>query len=972
MASTRLSVPVRPMVLPRRWRVDRFHVAALLVIVCLAWAYLHRLDAWLINDDEESYLYAAWRISQGELPYRDFLTPQLPAFLFPGALMVKVFGRDPWMMRAWSVALTLVAGGATYLTGRKLFGPMAGLAALVLCLAMDDVFAIGRAFRPEATMLACGTLALYVFVRADAAGRRAGYALGSLLFGGALLAKLFGVLPWLATLAFVGWQVLRGQRERRAGLWDLVALALPGALLASGVMGAFRWLTPATYTAVLGHHLMQGQQLSAREVLAKNLVFYMEILRWHAAVLASLPLGIAAIRRLAPRHGWVVVWQLPTIAVFLFLSRELWARHLVYLLPALGLIVGAGVAWIAHAIPAERRMAWLAAATLLGAVALPYVVQDTDAWERREIGTARLASLVRTLAPADSRILADNPGIGFYAGRTTTYSGAGISEGAAESGQITGERLLGEMRADGVSLVLIDRASEAGQLVDLHDFDAFDAAVKRDYVELGTFLRYYQRNMVYLRKDLPHPAVDFGWGSLIGVDLGGGAVESGGELDVILVFQVRQRPDRQYTAFLHLDDPQGSAWGQGDGLLDNAIYRGTEEWEPGELVAVPLKLRVEPGTPPGTYRLRLGLYEAATGQRLSWTAPDQGGGDAWEAGAIEVTLPSRPPNGSTDTLLGALAGDAEPPPTAARPSPGAGPSGPYRLLATRHAQVVQAGSELPVRLTWRADRPPAADHTLRLALAAADGTILAQTDLSPPSPGWPTSAWRAGEVATTSSGLLVDPGAPGGAAALSAAWLDASGVPLDPPDPAGEVEITPLGPPVTTVPEIPRPVDARLGTAIQLLGSDLPESARPGEPLPFALTWRADARVPEAYAVLVHVVRLADVTGEDAGATAVQGADAAIALNEADPPIEADAPIAAQADGPPAGGARPTTSWRPGEVITDPREIPLPADLAPGRYVVLIGLYDPDDPGFARLPAELGGSARPGGRVPIGVLTVGP
>jgi hypothetical protein len=947
----------------------------------MAWMYLHRLDVWLINDDEEGYLYAAWRISQGELPYRDFLTPQLPAFLFPGALIVRLAGPDPWAMRAWSVALVLVTGLATYLTGRRLFGPVAGLAALVLCLTIDDVFAIGRAFRPEATMLAFGSLALYAFVRADASGRRAGYALASLLFGGALLAKLFGLLPWLATLAYVGWQLLGGQRERRSGLGDLAALAIPGGLVVVGVMGAFRWLTPETYTAVLGHHLMQGQALSTAEILRKNLDFYWRALTWHAPILIGLPLGILAIRRIAAPRGWVVVWQLPTAAVFLFLTRELWARHLVYLLPAFALIFGAGLEWIVRALPGERRMAGLTAATMLGIVALPYLLIDSDAWAQEEIGTARLAGLVRTLTPVDARIMADYPGIGFYGERATTYSGAGLSEGATESGQITGAKLLEEMRAGNVALVLIDRSSQAGQLADLHDFDAFDAAVQRDYAELGKFYRHYQTYSVYRRKDLPQPAVDFGWGSLIGLGAGDGQVESGGTKEVDLVFQVRERPEEQLTAFLHLVDAEGNAWGQGDGLLSNALFRGTEEWEPGEVVAVPLQLQVEPGTPPGRYRLRFGMYDPATGRRQPWTAPDQGSGDAWDAGEIEVVVPQQPadvvpatpnraPESGQESLVGEPDGQAGAPPVPSEGRPEAGSADPYRLLAVQQPETALAGSSLPLRLTWRAERAPGADHQLRVVLTATDGTVLAETT-APPSPGWPTSAWRNGEIATTLTPLLIDPSAPGGPAELAATWLDAAGEALGGLRQVGAVEITPLGPAVTAAPVLARPLDAHLGEAIDLLGSDLPAAARPGDPLPFTLAWRSDARLPKAYTVLAHLVRLTDAVTATSGVSASLGSSADLG-GAASLAIPSDAAIAAQADGPPAGGARPTTSWRPGEVITDAREIALPGDLAPGNYAVLVGLYDARDPAYARLPAVVDGTGRPDGRVPIGVLTIDP
>jgi len=48
----------------------------------------------------------------------------------------------------------------------------------------------------------------------------------------------------------------------------------------------------------------------------------------------------------------------------------------------------------------------------------------------------------------------------------------------------------------------------------------------------------------------------------------------------------------------------------------------------------------------------------------------------------------------------------------------------------------------------------------------------------------------------------------------------------------------------------------------------------------------------------------------------------------------------AQGDGPPLMGDYPTTMWAPGEIIVDPHLVALPADLPPGRYRLLVGMYD--------------------------------
>ncbi len=57
--------------------------------------------------------------------------------------------------------------------------------------------------------------------------------------------------------------------------------------------------------------------------------------------------------------------------------------------------------------------------------------------------------------------------------------------------------------------------------------------------------------------------------------------------------------------------------------------------------------------------------------------------------------------------------------------------------------------------------------------------------------------------------------------------------------------------------------------------------------------------------------------------------------------VEAGGRVIGAADAEPVGGAYPTTAWRPGEIVADAYEIPLPPGTPPGDYTPLIVLYDP-------------------------------
>jgi hypothetical protein len=93
----------------------------------------------------------------------------------------------------------------------------------------------------------------------------------------------------------------------------------------------------------------------------------------------------------------------------------------------------------------------------------------------------------------------------------------------------------------------------------------------------------------------------------------------------------------------------------------------------------------------------------------------------------------------------------------------------------------------------------------------------------------------------------------------------------------------------------------------------------PGDQLRLTLYWKALADMDVPYSVFVHL-------------------------------LAPDSQVAAGHDGEPAGGTRPTTGWVPGEYITDPHDVSIPADLAPGEYVIEVGLYDAGVLAMPRLP----------------------
>ncbi len=120
------------------------------------------------------------------------------------------------------------------------------------------------------------------------------------------------------------------------------------------------------------------------------------------------------------------------------------------------------------------------------------------------------------------------------------------------------------------------------------------------------------------------------------------------------------------------------------------------------------------------------------------------------------------------------------------------------------------------------------------------------------------------------------------------------------------------------------PLNVRFGDRILLRGYDLPDSSwRTGEVIRVHLYWQVTAPVQKPYKVFVHLWSAQE--------------------NK----------IWGQMDAQPGEGRCPFPSWRPEDMVVDEYRIPIRANVSPGEYQLLVGLYLQEGP---RLPiANLNG-----------------
>jgi len=223
--------------------------------------------------------------------------------------------------------------------------------------------------------------------------------------------------------------------------------------------------------------------------------------------------------------------------------------------------------------------------------------------------------------------------------------------------------------------------------------------------------------------------------------------------------------DERYLVFLQVLDEANHLAGQRD--AEPAV--STLDWRPGQAVLDHHGLLIEPGTPPGAYRIIAGLYDATTGQRL----PVSDGGDFVELGSLTVERPATPP--PPEALHFHHQADVD--------------FSPLRLLGyDRHKlghsydpeTSLHPGDPLHVVLYWQAQNRPQTDWLLELELAPVANPASPVAEGIFPAAGvdYPTSHWEPGEVVRAQFDLFLPGDAPPDRYGVSLRLLDDAGTPV--------------------------------------------------------------------------------------------------------------------------------------------------------------------------------------------------
>lgn len=469
--------------------------------------YAINLGGWLMDDDEGAAFYEAWQLAEQQSAGVDFIAENQPLFLLSGAQLIDFLGNNPIPLRLLSV--TQLLGGA-FLLGWAVYRIQGGLTAVLaigFTLLSGLVYQNARIFRPDAMMLGWEMAGLAAVFLAVTSHRDRWWGVAGACYGTAVLWKLFGLIPVVGLIFYFLYWLYRDRPNWRIIIRAGILFSIPFLLIAALGSLILYGQTGFYYTEAFAYHAQMEQGVNFFLRAGRNLLAFLLFFWPGLLYLAIFPLWFVN-RRLSkpyPPIMPVLLTQLLTVSLFIFVTRPVHIRYFIYLVPVFAVLLAwqLNILWVQSQKDVKPRWGnYLFMAVILG---LTLLLSQPNLWgqlTRHETGTQQLADYVAAQTPPGTAVLSDYATINFLADRPSVYEASIIAGGQINSGAVTGERLIKSIEERHVQMVLIH--VEGGdpfphQLVSLYDYDAFRAYLDDHFVMSGTFERNGQIIEIFQR-----------------------------------------------------------------------------------------------------------------------------------------------------------------------------------------------------------------------------------------------------------------------------------------------------------------------------------------------------------------------------------------------------------------------------------------------------------------------------------------
>jgi 4-amino-4-deoxy-L-arabinose transferase-like glycosyltransferase len=469
----------------------------------------YNLGGYLMNNDEETYIYGAWRVSLGEVPYADFLVVQTPLSFYLAAGAFKIFGPAIWAARALSYLLVLGAALFVYAAAaRALKFPRAtALASAAMFLFSKHVYFLGRSFMPDDAMLFFAAGAVYFALKAESRSETeaAGRAPAPPLF-------LFGVFAGLATLAklnavlivggyglYAAWLWL-AKREPLGAAVRRVLVAGAGFLATFGlVYGLFLLAVPGTFASTLGMHAAKAK-FAFSDLLQLWKERILEFLGNHNYGIIPVALAGLFFRPVfRDRKRVFLLMTLAAVLIQILMPITFYLRYVVLALIPLALFFGDGVLGLARLKPGVPKALAIAAAVILVVVCLlpTFNLKKLTAYDT---GTRAVTAYVRERTSPGDYVFGETPFANFYARRPCPPALVDVSMARTRSGQVGPEDIKRECERYKVKMILVEKGKAAHNLKNLINYAAFQAYLDSTYDLAKSMKREFLDVDIYVRK----------------------------------------------------------------------------------------------------------------------------------------------------------------------------------------------------------------------------------------------------------------------------------------------------------------------------------------------------------------------------------------------------------------------------------------------------------------------------------------
>ncbi|MBN1428970.1 MAG: hypothetical protein JXB07_11340 [Anaerolineae bacterium] len=408
---------------------------------------------------------------------------------------------------------------------------------------------------------------------------------------------------------------------------------------------------------------------------------------------------------------------------------------------------------------------------------------------------------------------------------------------------------------------------------------------------------------------------------LLGYDIQSFHLTPGQTTQLTLYWQLSHGEiEEDYSTVIYLRDSEGTIIAQTD-----SVYPGgwpTSYWISGFHVPDYLDVTIPPGTPPGSYTLDASLFWYTNDQALD--AFDKQGtplGVTVPIGELVIERPERVSHVDdlrleADRSLGRL--DAQ-------------LTDDIRLVAANKLpDTAEVGQLFIFMAYWQAQSRPKDAHNFQILWLGKDEQVAAATPSTSLAVNYPTDQWESEDIWKGLHPLYIPGRLEAGDYTIALQLFDeneAIGARIE----MGKMAVS-TPPRDFQSPQMNTASDVAWENGIHLLGYDFPDQdAAQGDGLELTLYWQTETDISTSLTIFVHI-------------------------------YDAEGTIVVQQDRIPLSGTRPTTSWAPGEILTDRYAILIPGDTPPDCYQIRIGIYNattreriklPDDSEFWVLPESL-------------------